>query len=326
MSNHADDQSPRPHRNNGCSYREQLGPQAASRQLLSYLAQQYPHSSETEWAVNLAAGLVLLDSRIATADERLKAGSWLVWQRPPWTEPPAPRHWQLLYEDAELLAVAKPAGLPTLPGANFHESTLLYLVQQYAPDAVPLHRLGRWTSGLVLCARTTTARRILLQQWSGRQVYKRYRALICGNPAWEQLEISTLIGPVPHPLLGTVHAASATGKPALSLATVLERRADCSLCNIEISTGRPHQIRIHMAASGHPLVGDPLYGAEGQPLPDSRSLPGDSGYLLHAAELRVQHPTHGKELQLCCLPPAMLCTAAETAELQEMLALVPEYR
>lgn len=315
---------PLSHQNSGCSYREQCGSQADGQQVLDYLSRQYPHSTRNEWARNIAAGLVLLNERPAAAEEMLRSGSWLVWQRPPWLEPPAPRCWQLLYEDTELLAVAKPSGLPTLPGAGFHESTLLHLVQQYASDAVPLHRLGRWTSGLVLCAKTTTARRVLLQQWSNRQVYKRYRALISGSPAWEQLEITTPIGPVPHPLLGTVHAASVTGKPALSLAAVLERRADSSLCDLEIRTGRPHQIRIHMAASGHPLSGDPLYGVGGQPLPNSRALPGDPGYHLHAAELRIQHPVNGSELRLYCPPPLQLHTVSEVEELQETVAMSPE--
>lgn len=319
-----DSSMPCSHRNSGCSYREQCGPQADGQLVLDYLSRQYPHSTRTEWEDNIAAGRVLLNDRPAAADETLRSGSWLIWQRPPWIEPPAPRCWQLLYEDTELLAVAKPSGLPTLPGAGFHESTLLHLVQQYAPDAMPLHRLGRWTSGLVLCAKTTAARRVLLQQWSERSVYKRYRALISGNPAWNESEVTTPIGPVPHPLLGTVYAASATGKQSRSLATVLERRGDTCLCDLVISTGRPHQIRIHLASVGHPLAGDPLYGSDGLPLPDSISLPGDPGYQLHAAELRVRHPVGGAELRLCCPPPLLLCTASETAGLQETVALSSE--
>ncbi len=326
MFSRLDDDIPRSHRNNGCSYREQLGPLADGQRLLDYLSRQYPHSTRTEWEENITAGLVLLNDRPAAADEVLRSGSWLVWQRPPWTEPPAPRCWQLLYEDAELLAVAKPAGLPTLPGAGFHESTLLHLVQQYSPDAVPLHRLGRWTSGLVLCAKTTAARRALLQQWSGRTVFKRYRALITGSPVWSESEISTPIGPVPHPLLGTVYAASSAGKKSRSLATVLERRGDTCLCDVVISTGRPHQIRIHLASVGHPLAGDPLYGSDGLPQTDSTALPGDPGYQLHATELRVRHPVGGAELQLCCPPPLLLRTASEIAVVQETVALSPEYR
>jgi 23S rRNA pseudouridine1911/1915/1917 synthase len=120
------------------------------------------------------------------------------------------------------------------------------------------------------------------------------------------MTITTPIGPAPHPLLGSVHAASPQGKPSLSQVTVLERRADSFLCDVRIATGRPHQIRIHLAAAGHPLTGDPLYGPGGLPGPDSRALPGDPGYLLHAAELSFCHPADGRTVVLACEPPPQL--------------------
>ena len=234
------------------------------------------------------------------------SGSTLVWRRPPWVEPDAPTSFTVLYEDQDLLAVAKPAGLPTLPGANFLQATLLHQVHTYAPDAAPLHRLGRWTSGIVLCARNQQARAAVVRQWSTQQVVKRYRALAVGSPDWDELSVSTSIGPVPHPLLGTLHAAAADGKPALSRVTVVERREDSFLCDVRIATGRPHQIRIHLAAAGHPLLGDPLYGVGGVPPADSHALPGDPGYHLHAAELSIRHPRSGDELVIVCEPPPLL--------------------
>lgn len=299
------------HRNQGCVYREQLGPRADGQSLLAYLSRHYPHSSEEQWTANIGAGLVLLDGVTASGDVRLRAGMELVWRRPAWDEPPAPRRFDLLCEDDDLLAVAKPAGLPTLPGANFYHSTLLYLVQQQYPAAVPLHRLGRWTSGLVLCATNHDARRELLRQWSARQVGKRYRTLISGNPVWDQQLIETPIGPVPHPLLGSVYAAAPDGKPARSEVTLLERRDGCSLCDVAIDTGRPHQIRIHLASVGHPLLGDPLYLCGGRPSPDSAALPGDPGYLLHSAELRFCHPRSGQPTVISCPPPPELRSRLE---------------
>jgi 23S rRNA pseudouridine1911/1915/1917 synthase len=212
----------------------------------------------------------------------------------------------VLYEDEDLLAVAKPAGLPTLPGANFLNNTLLHLVRAYAPDATPLHRLGRWTSGLVLCARNHHSRNELMRQWSVSRVDKRYRALASGLPYWNEMTVDAPIGPVPHALLGSVHAAAPQGKHSLSRVSVLERRTDSFLCDVRIMTGRPHQIRIHMAAVGHPLVGDPLYAAGGLPAPDTHALPGDPGYHLHAAELKFLHPGTGRELLIECEPPEIL--------------------
>ena len=294
------------HLNEGYEYCEQLGPDADGRTLLDFLSRRYDHSSSAEWTTRIASGQVLIDDLPAQGDSVLHAGCELVWQRPPWVEPDAPRSFDLLYEDDGLIAVNKPAGLPTLPGANFLQSTLLYIVRAHAPDAAPLHRLGRWTSGIVLCSKNQDARTELMRQWSARKVGKRYRALAAGWPEWDEMTISTPIGPVPHSLLGSVHAATPKGKSSLSHVTVIERREDSILCDVRIATGRPHQIRIHLASSGHPMVGDPLYGAGGLPLPDTRALPGDPGYHLHAAELSFHHTSTGREVVIKSEPPSLL--------------------
>jgi 23S rRNA pseudouridine1911/1915/1917 synthase len=114
------------HLNDGCEYREQLGEHVAAQTLLAYLCRRYRHSSPEEWASRIAAGQVLVDARRAHAETVLRKGNVLVWRRPPWREPDAPRSFDVLYEDADVLAVAKPAGLPTLPGANYLQATLLY--------------------------------------------------------------------------------------------------------------------------------------------------------------------------------------------------------
>ena len=150
-----------------------------------------------------------------------------------------------------------------------------------------------------------------MRQWSARTVGKRYRALASGNPANDAMEISAPIGPVPHVFLGSIHAADPKGKQALSHVTILERRADSFLCDVRIATGRPHQIRIHLAAAGHPLVGDPVYVSGGLPSPDSHSLPGDPGYLLHAAELSFRHPATGRDVVIESEPPQLLRLSTE---------------
>lgn len=292
--------------NQGYDYRETLGPAADGVRLLDYLARRYRHSTEAEWSARIDAGRVLLDGRPAQSGAVLRRGGELVWRRPPWVEPEAPRSFTVLYEDEDLLAVDKPAGLPTLPGADFLEATLLYQVRAYAPDAAPLHRLGRWTSGLVLCARTPRSQAALIRQWATPAVGKRYRALATGAPAWDERIIAAPIGPVPHAALGSLHAAAPAGKPARSRITVLERRAEAFLCDVDIATGRPHQIRIHLALAGHPLVGDPLYVAGGVPAPATRALPGDPGYHLHSAELRFPHPRSGCPMVITCTPPPLL--------------------
>jgi 23S rRNA pseudouridine1911/1915/1917 synthase len=292
--------------NEGFEYREQIGADADGERLLAYLARRYRHSSASQWQDRIEAGRVLVDSRPGRPDTVLRRGQTLVWRRPAWTEPDAPASFAVLHDDGDLLAVAKPAGLPTLPGGGFLGSTLLHRVRAYAPGATPLHRLGRWTSGVVLFARARETLAELTRQWISREVGKRYRALAVGTPSRRELEIDTPIGPVPHALLGSVHAASAAGKPSLSRVTVVEQREGEFLCDVDIATGRPHQIRIHLAAAGHPLVGDPLYAAGGVPVPGGRALPGDPGYHLHAAELTFRHPCTGVDRRIVCEPPPSL--------------------
>ena len=294
--------------NGGYLYREQLGPRAAGQTVLAYLAAHYRHSTREDWQGRLGRGEVWLNERPARGDDLLKAGLTLGWQRPPWQEEAAPLHFAVIYHDGALLAVNKPSGLPTLPGGGFLEHTLLHLVRAETPEAAPLHRLGRGTSGLVLFARTPGAASQLTRAWREQRVHKRYRALAQGLAGQDEYDITTPIGPLPHPRLGEVHAASPAGKPSRSLARVLERRTDAesTLFEIDILTGRPHQIRIHLASIGHPLVGDPLYGVGGVPLADLPGLPGDGGYWLHAQHLSFAHPLTAEALTLTAPPPPEL--------------------
>lgn len=281
--------------NQGYSYRHVLDLNAIGQTPVSYLASRFPHSTAAEWQSRLSAGEILLDDRPAHAGEALRPGSILVWNRPGWVEDDTPQSFGLIYHDADLLVVDKPSGLPTLPGAGFLLNTLLSLVQRDFPEARPLHRLGRATSGLVLFAVNVRSASVISQCWS--QVQKTYRALASGVASQEHYDIQVPIGPVPHPRLGQVHAACPTGKPARSIARPLLRNADSTLFEVDLRTGRPHQIRIHLAAIGHPLVGDPLYAKGGLPQPESPGLPGDPGYRLHAWQLRLEHPALRRELE-----------------------------
>jgi 23S rRNA pseudouridine1911/1915/1917 synthase len=108
----------------------------------------------------------------------------------------------------------------------------------------------------------------------------------------------TPIGLVPHPLIGSVWAANPSGKPSKSLAKVIARSSSTTTFEVNLHSGRPHQIRIHLASIGHPLVGDPLYGLTGQPLENLPGLPGDGGYFLHAQYLKFLHPITVEQINL----------------------------
>lgn len=284
--------------NRGYAYTSLISSNCHGQSLLSHLASSYPHSTRQAWQQKLNNGEVTLNGVIASGSESVTAGQTLVWNRPPWTEPDCPQHFEVLYEDLHLLAVHKPSGLPTLPGGGFLENTLLRLVQQQTPHANPVHRLGRGTSGIVLFAKTPQAASTLFANWNTPKIQKIYRALAQHTAEHDAYEILTPIGLVPHPRLGSVWAANASGKPSKSLATVIARGTCTTTFEVRLHSGRPHQIRIHLASIGHPLVGDPLYGVTGQPLENLPGLPGDGGYFLHAQFLKFHHPITGEPIHL----------------------------
>jgi 23S rRNA pseudouridine1911/1915/1917 synthase len=301
--------------NAGCAYQDAIGREDQGRSVLDFLASRYRHSDAAVWQTRLLGGEVTLNGLTARATDRLAPGQRLVWNRPPWEEPAVPLSFALLYRDTHLLAVAKPRGLPTLPNGGFLEHTLLHCVRRHWPEATPVHRLGRGTSGLVLFARSAEARRAVAAAWRLGQVTKIYRALVTGQPADADFTIATPIGRLPHPRLGEVYAAATAGagrgaRPALSHVHVLARRGTQALVEVTIPTGRPHQIRIHLAAAGHPLVGDPLYVTGGVPASDP-GLPGDLGYWLHAHRLGLDHPLTGRRLALECAPPEELSVGCQ---------------
>jgi 23S rRNA pseudouridine1911/1915/1917 synthase len=293
--------------NRGFEYRSFLGAESAGLRLIEYLTLTYAAFSREEWLSRIHSGRVFLDGIPVLEHQLLRPGQRLSWKRPPWKEPEAPLSFAIIYRDKDLLAVAKPSGLPTLPGGGgFMDHTLISLVRNHFPEASPLHRLGRGTSGIVLFTLTRSASPKILKSWRGGEVLKVYRALASGCPDEDSFTVDVPIGPVPHQVLKTIHAACATGKPAQSHVKVLERRVFSSLLQITITTGRPHQIRIHLAAAGYPLVGDPLYGAGGVPSENCRAVPSDLGYALHNGLLGFPHPGGGKWIEITCGPPPLL--------------------
>mmetsp|Transcript_21058 Transcript_21058/g.33959 ORF Transcript_21058/g.33959 Transcript_21058/m.33959 type:complete len:406 (+) Transcript_21058:32-1249(+) len=286
-------------------------------------------------SISVSAGETKLQeqsqSTTCPADKILRPGDRVAYHKPPWREPPAPplSDIKIIYQDADLIVVDKPAGLQVLPGGGFQDSTLLgALKQAICPEACPVHRLGRGTSGLLLCAKTQRARAHLADCFKQCKLKKIYRLLAEGIVDADKekgfFDIKAPIGP----LKGGGHhnginCYRADGKTAWTRFRVVRRdfEKQQTVLEADIKTGRPHQIRIHSAFAGHPLVADPFFVRGGMPYrvkddsdvegggyPAREHLPriGDIGYWLHSREISFPHPSTGKIVKFCSSPPEVL--------------------
>ena len=214
---------------------------------------------------------------------------------------------EVVFEDATLLVVNKPAGLVVHPGSGNWQGTLLNALLQRVPAlaGIPragiVHRLDKDTSGLLVVAKTLAAQASLVRQLQARSVKREYLAVAHGRIARDG-RIEAPIGR--HPVKRTKMAVVARGRPAVTHYQVLERYPGASLLRCRLETGRTHQIRVHLSAQGHPLVGDPVYGKRSSGIPFPRQA-------LHAERLGLLHPKTRKPMSWHAEPPA---------DLQELIA------
>jgi len=203
---------------------------------------------------------------------------------------------QVLYEDAALLFLDKPAGIVVQRGYDPDEPVLLEQAIAHAGPLFLLQRLDRGTSGVIFFSRLAEVNARLTRQFETRQIRKRYLALCEGELA----EPQTIDAPIAR--IGPISfGVREEGKRAVTSVRPLRAAKSGSLMAVDLHTGRTHQIRVHLAAIGHPIVGDWLYGSRNAPRP-----------MLHAAEVAMLHPQTGQPLRVAApLPDDLLAAAAE---------------
>ncbi|MCA1596208.1 MAG: RluA family pseudouridine synthase [Chloroflexi bacterium] len=287
------------------------------------LTQSLPDVSRAEVQRWIKEGAVSVGGRPSRASDRPEAGV-AIHVTPPDAAPAAMQAeaipLQIVYEDDDLLVVDKPAGLTVHPGAGAPSGTLANaLLAHCGPLSVIggqerpgiVHRLDRDTSGLLVVAKNDSAHRSLARQIASKTAGRQYLAIAWGLPAWDHAVVRAPIGrDAHHRTRMAVVAESEGGRAAESLLDVQERlRAGCVL-TAALRTGRTHQIRVHCASSGIPLVGDPVYGHHTnlcQVVQDPavrEALLHVKRQALHACFLSFKHPRTAEPREFRSSPPA----------------------
>jgi 23S rRNA pseudouridine1911/1915/1917 synthase len=280
----------------------------AGRRLDLFLASRLPEVSRTRIQELIDQGHVRVDQRLPRRAHRMAAGEAVeieVLPRPPLAAVPEEIPVELLYEDDDFVVVNKPAGMVVHPGAGAAHGTmvgaLLHRLGSLSGAGGALrpgivHRLDRGTSGALLVARNDAAHRTLADQFRARTVRKVYIALLHGRLAREAGSIALPIARDPR-RRARMTARLHKGREARTDWRVLLRMGNFTLVAAEPQTGRTHQIRAHFAATGHPLVGDTLYGAPRQARAGHVLLAPLGRVFLHAARLRFAHPRNGQPVE-----------------------------
>ncbi|MGH7740489.1 MAG: RluA family pseudouridine synthase [Candidatus Eiseniibacteriota bacterium] len=286
----------------------------AGERLDRFLALAQPDLSRTQIQTLIRDGLVRVNDSRSRPSLRLRAGDRVEVDPPPSREvalEPENIPLHIVHQDEHLIVIDKPAGLVVHPGAGVPTGTLVHALLHHDPAIAGVggagrpgivHRLDRDTSGLMVVARTSRAYRALIEAMRERRVRRVYHALVWGDPPADAGEIRGAIGRDPRhrQRMAVVRRG---GKSAVTHWRVLERFGPAALVEARLESGRTHQIRVHFAHLGMPVVGDPVYGGRGKKLLSGAHagrtlsnalLDGLPRQALHAHELALEHPVTGE--------------------------------
>ncbi len=285
-----------------------VGGEAAGERLDRYLAEHAGLASRAAVERMIERGAVRVDGAAATKSLRLAGGELIELEEEPAAAPAGPEPGSelaipLAFSDEHVIVVDKPAGVVTHPAPGVIGPTLVAALRnlglrggddEQRPGVI--HRLDRDTSGLLVMTRSDEAYAALGEQMRARQIEREYVALVRGRPPSRRGTIDAPIGRDRNDV-GRMAVGGRAERPAVTHFELAEPLVGASLLHLKLETGRTHQIRVHLAAIGHPVIGDPLYGVPGGQIGLRRQF-------LHAARLAFAHPVDGRRMELTSdLPP-----------------------
>jgi 23S rRNA pseudouridine1911/1915/1917 synthase len=296
-------------------YEFTVDPESVGLRLDVYLAGLLPQHSRSELQRLVKEGRATVGGRTVKPSETLKARELVAVEIPdasPATPVPQDLLLPVVFQDADIIVVDKPAGMVVHPAAGHSQDTLVNALLFHADNLSGVggeqrpgivHRLDRGTSGLLVAAKNDAAHRELTRQFHDREVEKEYVALAWGEVhAGRRIDLPVGRDPVHRERMST---RARRARSAVTRVTASRDLRGVSLLHIAIATGRTHQIRVHLSAIGHPIVGDRTYGGVRHRMPAAlRAVERLERPFLHAARLSFTHPREGTRLEFTCpLPP-----------------------
>ena len=281
--------------------------ESAGARLDAFLAARLPDLTRSAAARLIEGGLVTVDGKPAGKSARLTGGETVSVTLPQAEEPearPQDIPLEVVYEDADVIVVNKPVGMVVHPAPGHPDGTLVNALLHHCAGSLSgiggqlrpgiVHRIDRDTSGLIIAAKNDAAHACLAAQLSGHTLARTYECLAVGNFREDSGTVDAPIGR--HRTDRKKMAVVPDGRRAVTHWEVIARYQGVTHLRCRLETGRTHQIRVHLAYMGHPILGDTVYGAK-------KPVPGLTGQCLHATGLQFLHPSTGEKITLTCPLP-----------------------
>ncbi len=281
--------------------------ESAGARLDAFLAAQLPDLTRSAAARLIESGLVTVDGKPAGKSARLTSGETVAVTLPQAEEPearPQDIPLEVVYEDDDVIVVNKPVGMVVHPGPGHPDGTLVNALLHHCAGSLSgiggqlrpgiVHRIDRDTSGLIIAAKNDAAHQFLAAQLADHTLARTYECLAVGNFREDSGTVDAPIGR--HRTDRKKMAVTPDGRRAVTHWEVIARYRGITHLRCRLETGRTHQIRVHLAHIGHPILGDTVYG-------NKKTVPGLTGQCLHATGLEFIHPTTKQKITLTCPLP-----------------------